>query len=568
MIGVAHDGRRQPEMEIHPGFSDLQLQLVIALVLSNPGFYAEARQLLKTASFSGFGEAYIGVTISAFDAAWVKAQGPMSIDMVLAELSVLESMSASTMMYSPDVFQRATALVEIVFSTTVEYSLSYEAYARGELSKLLADRLVTADIRTKLQQASVGVLADPQALLRQTQMALDQVQQISSPGIVTGALPVVRPPVVVKRPTGFAPIDQITDGGFQDRQVYGLFGPSGAFKTGTAVQITVGMAQREISRETQGGAAARGTGGLCFYAVYENGADEIHPRAVACATCMPRARADALFGTFNDAMHPTGLTTTPQANIYEREENLRDTEEYRWHGGLATLELFRILDMSGTDVHGRPTHRGAGYVEELASQLRQRQQQEGRPIRLVTIDYAKLLVNRHMSSRGLKPEHLRHYMSRLPDEIRRLIADPFQCSVLILQQMNAKANRMQAGAELSHVDSSEAADFGENMWYCFCISKVDKARENTVKFTASKTRHTAGNAYGTVLRINGNLNKLVETDRWVRDERTGLIIEATAANFAAGNDINAIQREDDRHPHEQPGNALPRTPPAYRPDFN
>lgn len=518
--GFSNPGSTMVGADTTPGFSQEQLQLVIGLTLRNPSFYNEVREsLLQPTTFTSGAETLFELSVSAYENARVKSNGTPTVVAWVAELYAFGA--AAPLQYPGTLLQHVEAYIRGVCSFTEDEARQNDAYCRAELTRFLTERHAIAPLRAQLDRSRSGVLSDPTKVLRDAQISIDRIASVSSPAPLTDAFPRAQYRESVKHPTGIRFIDEVTAGGFEGRRVYGLFGPSGAFKTGTANQIAVGMAQAEMANYTLDRSR---TPGLCIYAVYEGGSEEIQPRAVAAAADMPRQRVLDLFHGADAAGRPMGLSTAPGTHAYERDERMNLSEADRWNYAVQGLGTYRIADFSGSDpVTGKPNGSGVGYVEEITARVDRLQRETKLPVRLVVVDYAKLMVRRHMMARGLKMDHLRHYLSQMPDLIRKQIADPFDCSVLLVQQMTAQANRKAAGSALSHVDASEASDFGENLWYCFCVSAVDKHNNHTVQLTASKTRHTAGTG-GIVMRINPNTTKLVTDDSYTICPRTHRIV--------------------------------------------
>lgn len=528
MSYVTPDGaRRRPEPEpvVVPMLTSDQLQVVIALALRNQALYREAREfLLHHDTFRLPAETLFVLAITAFDSAWNKIQGPPPYEIWYAELSSYAAVDS--LQFPPSVVSNAQQYAHWVCGLSDEYVHSYEGYARQELSRFLVERQSIERLRQQLTKAKVGMLEDPTNVMERARVATSRIVSMASPAPVISSFPSVQYRQVVKHPTGVRAIDEIMGGGFETRQVYGLFGPSGAFKTGFAAQITANIAMTEMARYRMDPNYVPGT---CFYAVYEGGAEEIQPRVVAAAADMPRTRALQIFSSVHPDHTDQVLGSRPGEHEYERVERMTIPERERWayaRNGLSTLQ---ILDMSGADPMTRkPNNSGKGGVEEIAGCIDRYVQAHKTPVRLVVIDYAKLMAKRYMTAKGIREDSLRHVLSAIPDTLRRLIADPYDCTVLVVQQLNTSANKRAAGSAMSHVDSSEAGDFGENLWYCFCLSAVNTACGSTVQLTASKTRHSQGSPYGTVLRINPNTNKLVDTDDYVIDTVTHRIIPRAA----------------------------------------
>jgi hypothetical protein len=106
--------------------------------------------------------------------------------------------------------------------------------------------------------------------------------------------------------------------------------------------------------------------------------------------------------------------------------------------------------------------------------------ESGKSLSLFILDYGKAFVRRYMDMNNMAAENIRFYLGRLPDLIRRDVADKFDCAALVLQQMNKTANTKKPGALLTHGDSSEASDFGENCWFCFALSVPYKSDDGAM----------------------------------------------------------------------------------------
>lgn len=321
-------------------------------------------------------------------------------------------------------------------------------------------------------------------------------------------------------PTGVDFLDQqvfVENSGCEGGKVYGLLGPYGSFKTGLAVQIFTSAAKAQQALEQPG---------LCVYFVYEGGRSEIQLRATAQLAEMPKGTVEAFFRGRGD---PSVFSTSANLKPYEVARydaantplSARLGEAERYAEAQRFLPYLVIVDMSGSPGNESA---GNGYVQEIAQYLDRITRERNMPVRMVMVDYVKRLCVRHLQARQLSMDrHLRGLVSPLPDTIRQMVADKFECAVWLLQQLNADANKRAPGMAQHHADASEGRDFAENLWYCITLSNPDRANNNTLQLAVTKSRDSAAPPSGIVVRIDGNKFALVRDADYSIGPRGGIV---------------------------------------------
>jgi len=536
--------------EVKPRLKFDQRDLMMTYLMRHPTLFLEARRELRPELFNG------GPDEIAISAMWgimlklYQKYGSMpSQGMIEAELMAV--LDTDPDRYTPEMKADVASLIETAFNYEVDVLRSNEQYGRDLLCEFLIERAVMDPVAAFMRNVGRNVLVNPERELERMIHMLGQVNSLRH-NTASGLLPDGwRPQTQLQVPLGIEWMDTALGGGQAVGQVYGIFGPFGSFKTGICVQIAVAAAQSQF-------VMAQGNQGykqrLSVYIVYEGGEDPIRLRALGCAAKIPRKRL------LNHFLGTGALSTGP--------DNLQPYERERFAGMPSIPEIvrlddaktrtsnFHIIDMSGP---AKSPQAGSGYVPEIVSALEKLRTETGQEIGTVVIDYAKLMARRHLQARGLPYDHMRHLVGQIPDLVRRDVCERFGCTAWIAQQLNTAANKKAAGSPQHHADSSESGDFGENLWYAFTLSAVDKKNGNTLQFNATKTRESEGMAEPIVLQIDGNQECLVRTNQFMRDAQGNIVSSAVGGTM--------IQPTDDEMPAEGsaavdglPQGARPRTP--------
>lgn len=480
-----------------------QLDQLIIYTLRHPTLFLEALRELKPEHY-GAGETHRRLI-------WAKAiqlytKFGRQPDHSGLEGGVLAGFESEPDRYTFEMRDDAVLLLETAYAMEDEVLHANTQYGRDLIVQFLTERMVYEPLKNLVDKTRAAgvVLANPLDTLERLKSTYSRVASIGTSASSVLLPPGWKPQLASYVSTGITWLDPIMGGGTNSGKVYGIFGPFGSFKTGFGVQVGVSAAQIHVTIAKDKGGKPR----LVVYVVYEGGEDEIRTRALACAAKMPKKHivdhflSGAPLSTF-DRLHP--YEEDRLRRMANREDFLPETQ--RLLDAVATTSNFQILDFSGSR---KNPYAGQGYIPEIVAALDRLRRETGMEIGTVIIDYAKLMVRRYMRANGLKPEQTRFYMGDIPDTLRRDVAEKFDCAVWILQQLNTTANKKAAGTAQHHADSSEAGDFGENLWYCFTLSAVNKAQGHTIQFNATKTRDTEGLSEPIVLQIVGDENGVVD----------------------------------------------------------
>jgi hypothetical protein len=122
---------------------------------------------------------------------------------------------------------------------------------------------------------------------------------------------------------------------------------------------------------------------------------------------------------------------------------------------------------------------------------------------------------------------LRHLVGGFGDEARRLIATEFDCPVWVLNQLNTEANKRGPGSMQHHANSQEAGNFAENLWYAHCLGNKDHETQ-CCQIACTKTRRSQGVSHPTILKIEGDMSRLVKAGaNYVVDNHTSRIMSTS-----------------------------------------
>jgi len=535
--------------EVKPRLKFDQRDVMMTYLMRHPTLFLEARRMLEPELFNG------GVEETAIAALWrvminlYKKYGNMPAQNML-EAELMAVLDSDPDRYNPEMKADVASLIETAFNYEIEVLRTNEQYGRDLLCEFLIERKVMDPVAAFMRNVGRNVLINPERELDRMIHMVGQVNALRH-STASGLLPEGwRPQTQVQVPLGIDWLDVALGGGQAVGQVYGVFGPFGSFKTGICVQIGVAAAQAQYAM-AQGNAGYKQR--LSVYLVYEGGEDPIRLRALGCAAKIPRKR---LLNHFLGS----GSLSTGAADMqeYERQRFAGSPpipELARLDEAKTRTSNFQIIDMSGP---ARNPQAGSGYVPEIVTALEKLRTETGQEIGTVVIDYAKLMARRHLQARGLPYDHMRHLVGQIPDLVRRDVCERFGCTAWIAQQLNTAANKKAAGSPQHHADSSEAGDFGENLWYAFTLSAVDKRNGNTVQFNATKTRESEGMAEPIVLQIDGNQECLVRTNQFMRDTNGNIVSSSVGRSM--------ITPDEDEAPAASaavdglPQGARPRTP--------
>jgi hypothetical protein len=358
---------------------------------------------------------------------------------------------------------------------------STENAALGYIEQILIERRVVAQARNLLLNSTGQALHNPSEVFEAFDRSVKEVRRLTASSIITSV------PTIQRRSNNYVPMDHDTDfinaltkGGFQRKTVNGLFGVYGGCKTTVATQTVASRINMEWSKYLRNEKHE-----IVVFANCEGAPFEISYRVLSFLAKIPQR---SVKDHFNDVC-PLRDYIPQDPNDYQNKWNIPLTEVQRLDEAIPKIEKFlKIIDFSGSTPGSESM--GKSYVDDIEVAVDNYCQDSGLGVSYFVLDYGKAFARRYMAANNIPMDNIRHYLGRLPDAVRRQVADKFDCAALVLQQMNKQALSKQAGTLLSHVDSSEASDFGENCHFCVTLSSPmkDMNDKTIINMNLSKAR--------------------------------------------------------------------------------
>lgn len=384
----------------------------------------------------------------------------------------------------------ARFFLDTVFLVTMEELP--DAYGYQLLQLFLAERTVADPLRRYWELLDPADLpADLPSLLQDFGRRLEQVQSVT----VQKATSLLADDghdeaETILTPTALPWLDGYLEGGRALGELYGIMGCYGSGKTRLgcilAAEACLGM---------QGSSAAFGKEpGLVVYVSGEQPRYDIRRRVLSYTARISRQR---FRGAYRDWMPNLSTADDPESlQAYELRppvhvEGLpfRGERERLQDAVTALGPYFHVLELNCPKDDPAA---GTGYLDEIRARLDRLQQQVGRRIDTLVIDYALLFVNRHLAVRGLEPDrNLRPLLAAFGEQSRQLLANPFGATVWILHQLSGAANAKPAGCKLTAADSAESKMFAENLDFTLQLGNKDQNSGCLIPWLG-KTRRMAG----------------------------------------------------------------------------
>jgi hypothetical protein len=410
-----------------------------------------------------------------------------------------------------------TGLFNFIYNPEMRLEDLSRELGHALLRKFLHEREVGDSLRRLVANTGTQALLNPSETLTQLQARAQQIDMLSErmdQSIFPGDW---APQRLDKFPTGLSFLDEHMEGGQCRQEVYGILGAIGVGKTQLACQMAMEAA---LFQETNSG-----WGGDVVLCHYEAGVEEIRRRVLAAAVEMPPEQIE----NFDAAR----LSTTGRLKEYERRHFADKIRRHQQGQGppvlgererIATMRQILARNLVLMDLScppGRP-RQGMGYIPEIATGLRQRQQATGRPIAVVIIDYAGLCANRYLYNRNLPASQLGDLIGSFGDQCRTQIAVPFDCAVWVFHQLSGEANKASFRQPLSHADAAEARNFAENLWFCFTMG-IPHRQYGCFKVACTKQRRGPRLGREWLLHNNG-LGRIVDVSQEYATNEAGDII--------------------------------------------
>src|SRR5690606_32269799 len=118
------------------------------------------------------------------------------------------------------------------------------------------------------------------------------------------------------------------------------------------------------------------------------------------------------------------------------------------------------------------------------------------------------------------PYRKQQKIGNIPLHVKAEVARRFNCWVLLLHQLSAKANELPPTKLPKATDSMDSKMFPVNCDFCFCNGTMTK--ENLCLFGPTKTRRAARQD-PTIIRLDGVTGRLFDVHGQYRVTRRGIV---------------------------------------------
>jgi len=308
----------------------------------------------------------------------------------------------------------------------------------------------------------------------------------------------------------------------------GLLGAYGAGKTTAMFQLAVANARHEAAETLAVGKRPR----LSVILNYEEPRSKYERKIWSAATNIAHPRLANLTDW-------SSLSSIHRGNLQDYELRLPENsgqsgpvrgEMERWDDAMSWLNMSLVVcDMSGSEAYHDA---GKGYVDEICRVLERLMDRFQTGLRCVTIDYAGLVCRRHLVSKNINEDRLRHFLGNFGDLCRTRVSEPYQCTTWVAHQLSADANKKSPTSPVHFTDSAEARNFAENLAVCGCIGARDRATNCTL-LNWDKVRYAEQLSTYPILKINGDFCRLDDVSHRYS-------VDSSARRFLTADDANQI----------------------------
>jgi len=446
-------------------------------------------------------------------------------------IRVIDELNAMPNLHA-DVFKVAEGVMDWIFDENVNPISSFEPDAALDiLRKVLVDRGPGRRLKDAVARAGYSHINDLPKLVLAAQKQIEVIETIGRVN-EEETIPMEWDQVARPRwPTGVSFIDRAMEGGSEPGDVNVIIGATGGGKTTLSMQMAVSIARIQNQIEMTGD----GEPGLVVFISYEDNRRMLQIRAVSCAAQVPKNQLRFM----QEPLSTTG--------------NLKSYEQTMYRAAPATGELLGERErlqaargwlnryMKFVDFHDGKEG-GGGGVMEARQRLLAIQGKSDIPIRTVVLDWAGLMVRKHLleTNRQVDGSNMAVMLGGLVAELKEQVAAEFNCTVWLPHQLRGQATGRSPSVAPNHNEAEWCASFANMAWYAFCIGTKDK-QHNVCQLVATKTRHGEGMPPA-IVRVDGGFCKLTDvSDQFEPDHvRRQIVPRDDVANYH-----DNIQNESD-----------------------
>jgi len=402
--------------------------------------------------------------------------------------------------------------IEEAFDTPKDEGLAGAAerqYAQDILRRFMNARVIKTEIQDAVRSpddtAPVDLNTQLARLTKKAQAVRFIGQSVTSAALMPAfGSPIDLPPPPV--PTGVPWIDRFI-GGFRAGDLIGVLGPYGGGKSTMMATLAVRQAEQFYNS---------GQNKLSVFICYEDDAKRMGGLFWSAGARIRR-------NLFTDDPNFWSEFTT-QETIMEYERQLPEnrngeiviSETDRYHATRVWMDRhFVLLDFSANaEYNGR----GTGGVAEIVATLTALCEERGMEIGFVAIDYAGLMLNRELAqnSSTKNQEQVWRQMQQLPDDLRTLVAAPFNATVVLAHQLaGGDIKKIPPYKHVTHLDAQGSKAFAENLHACLCVNTRDQST-NVSTINWSKIRYCVPEKYHGLIKMDSTIVDV----RLVDDEYT------------------------------------------------
>lgn len=372
--------------------------------------------------------------------------------------------------------------------------------------------------------------SDLPAFLRKLHVASEEISSIQ--GTTTGsAFPTNWTPTpLALMSTGIDFLDEFMGDGDASGEVNSVLGPTGSCKTTLALQLACKRAQQYWLRTRDNPSLPQH---MVYFVPYESPVEpELRQRILVCHAAVLRKSMETCKNGWDS------LSSMDSPKGYEQELFKDQLQRGTFRGERERIEdsmivlnkALKWIDCSGGDPAN--PNRGGGFVDELVNILtNDLRNNPNTRVGTVIIDYAGVMVTKHLARTGQDYGQLRHHLGNLPMQLRDRIALPMQASVWLMHQLSGAANSKSVWAGTSHTDSQECKTIGDNCSFAFALGNVDINGHCVIQCTKHRRqpRHSRR-----IIRVDGAMGRVRSTtgDHYY-DERSKQIVNV--------NDVQKIE---------------------------